>query len=119
MYRSHKKGTNMEIQMEINAAESVSPANVFAGVDEATLENRLAALEARLAELESSMTQNVTASAANMRKTLPAGMAVLLNKQGVAVDALEAGSLDVALSSLSIEQRIAVKSQLLRSGLMS
>jgi uncharacterized coiled-coil protein SlyX len=100
----------MEIQMEINAAE-------------ATFEARLAAVEAKIAELESAITANISASVTNARKTLPAGMATLLNKQGVAVDAamtsLEAGSLDSALTSLSLEQRIAVKAQLLRSGLLS
>lgn len=98
----------MEIQMEINAAE-------------ATFEARLAAIEATLAELESAIATNVSASVTNMRKTLPPGMATLLSKQGVAVDAmasLEAGSLDSALQSLSIEQRIAVKAQLLRSGMI-
>jgi hypothetical protein len=51
-------------------------------------------------------------------------MTTLLAKQGVTLDSLEpgslqAGSLDAALSSLSLEQRIAVKSQLLRAGLLS
>jgi hypothetical protein len=96
----------MEIQMEINAAE-------------ATFEARLAAVEATLAELQSALTANVSASVTNSRKTLPAGMATLLSKQGVAVESLEAGSLDNALASLSLEQRIAVKAQLLRSGLIS
>ena len=52
------------------------------------------------------------------RKTLPASMATLLAKQGVTVDSLEAGALDAALSSLSLEQRIAVKAQLMRSGML-
>ncbi len=48
-------------------------------------------------------------------------MTTLLAKQGVTLEAasLEAGALDAALSSLSLEQRIAVKSQLLRAGLLS
>ncbi|MBS1800028.1 MAG: hypothetical protein JSS95_09410 [Acidobacteria bacterium] len=96
----------MEIQMEINAAET-------------TFEVRLAAVEATLAELQSAMATNVSASVTNTRKTLPASMATLLSKQGVAVESLEAGSLDNALASLSIEQRIAVKAQLLRNGLLS
>ena len=44
-------------------------------------------------------------------------MTNLLAKQGVTVDSLEAGALDAALVSLSVEQRIAVKSQLMRAGL--
>ena len=47
----------------------------------------------------------------------------MLAKQGIAVEALgtgrmEAGSVDAALTSLSIEQRFAVKAELLRSGLL-
>jgi hypothetical protein len=53
------------------------------------------------------------------RKTLPTAMTSLLAKQGVAIDSLEAGAIDAALTSLSMEQRFAVKAQLLRSGLIS
>ena len=82
---------------------------------EAELERRLEEAEARIAEL--------TAAAATAgRKTLPSGMASMLAKQGVAVEAgavaLEAAALDGALASLSIEQRIAVKAELLRAGLL-
>ena len=52
------------------------------------------------------------------RKTLPISMVSLLAKQGVTVDSVEAGALDAALTSLSIEQRIAVKAQLMRAGLL-
>lgn len=53
------------------------------------------------------------------RKTMTAATVSLLAKQGISnLDSIEAGSLDAALTSLSIEQRIAVKSQLLRAGLL-
>jgi hypothetical protein len=43
----------------------------------------------------------------------------LLAKHGLTAGAeLNAGALDAALTSLSIEQRIAVKSELLRAGLV-
>jgi hypothetical protein len=45
-------------------------------------------------------------------------MVNLLAKQGVTVDSIEAGALDAALVSLSLEQRIAVKAQLMRAGLL-
>jgi hypothetical protein len=86
---------------------------------EAALEERLAAAEARIAELMASATNTVPTTVTNTRKTLPAGMATMLAKQGVTVDSVEAGALDTALTSLSLEQRIAVKAQLLRSGLLS
>ncbi len=54
----------------------------------------------------------------NGRKTLPVAMVNLLAKQGVTVDSMEAGAVDAALVSLSLEQRIAVKAQLMRAGLL-
>ena len=83
---------------------------------EAELEEKLAAAEAEIAELRAS---SVSATVTNGRKTLPVAMASLLTKQGVTVDSIEAGALDAALVSLSLEQRIAVKAQLLRAGLLS
>jgi hypothetical protein len=83
---------------------------------EAELEEKLAAAEAEIAELRAS---SVSTMVTNGRKTLPVAMASLLAKQGVPVDSIEAGALDAALVSLSLEQRIAVKAQLLRAGLLS
>ena len=92
---------------------------------EAELERRLVAAEAEIAELRAgtgNTPTSVTYSGAGTqgRKTLPASMVNLLAKQGVAVDSIsiEAGALDAALNSLSIEQRIAVKAQLMRAGLL-
>ncbi len=93
-------------------AEQQSVGPIVAAVEserEAELERRLEAAEARIAEL------TVGAATAG-RKTLPSGMASMLAKQGVTVDSMDAGALDGALSSLSIEQRIAVKAELLRLG---
>jgi hypothetical protein len=82
---------------------------------EAELEEKLAAAELRIAELQARVGAGASAPG---RKTLPAAMTSLLTKQGVTVDSLEAGSLDAALVSLSLEQRIAVKAQLMRAGLL-
>jgi hypothetical protein len=79
---------------------------------EAELEEKLAAAELKIAELQA------RGSVAAGRKTLPVSMTTLLAKQGVTVDSLDAGALDAALVSLSLEQRIAVKSQLMRAGLL-
>jgi hypothetical protein len=81
---------------------------------EVELEEKLAAAELRIAELQA----RGFGAAAPGRKTLPAAMTSLLAKQGVTVDSLEAGALDAALVSLSLEQRIAVKAQLMRAGLL-
>jgi len=89
---------------------------ISATVD-ADLEERLAAAETQIAELKAAAA-SVLVSVTNGRKTLPAGMTTLLAKQGVTVDSLEAGALDAALVSLSMEQRFAVKAQLMRAGLL-
>jgi hypothetical protein len=93
---------------------------------EAELEQKLAEAEARIAELcANASVQAAAAVSQNVgRKTLPAGMVAMLAKQGVALELgagavlIEAGALDGALSSLSIEQRIAVKAEMRRAGLL-
>ena len=87
------------------------------GRREAELEEKLAAAEAQIAELKAAV-GSVTAAVTHGRKTLPVAMVNLLAKQGVTVDSMEAGAVDAALGSLSIEQRIAVKAQLMRAGLL-
>ncbi len=85
----------------------------------ASVEARLAESESKLAELRASATSTVTnTNRESGRKTLPVAMVNLLAKQGVTVDSMEAGALDAALGSLSLEQRIAVKAQLMRAGLL-
>jgi hypothetical protein len=85
---------------------------------EAELAEKLAAAEAEIAELKAAAI-SVPVEVTNRRKTLPASMVNLLAKQGVTVDTIEAGAVDAALVSLSVEQRIAVKAQLMRAGLLS
>jgi phage protein D len=84
---------------------------------EAELEEKLAAAEAQIAELKAAAA-SVPVAVTHGRKTLPVAMVSLLAKQGVTVDSMEAGALDAALVSLSMEQRFAVKAQLIRAGLL-
>ncbi len=70
------------------------------------LKLKLNAAEAELTELRST-----PAVITNGRKTI-------FGKHPTAIDSVEAGALDAALISLSIEQRIAVKAQLMRAGLL-
>jgi len=87
---------------------------------EAALEERLAAAEAKIVQLEAeAAAKHAPEEVTNGRKTMPAAMVNMLAKQGVTVDSLDAGALDTALGSLSIEQRIAVKAQLMRAGVLS
>jgi len=79
---------------------------------ELELERRLAQAEQQIAELRAQELKS-----ASIRKTLPATTTQLLAKQGItSLDSIEAGALDAALTGLSLEQRIAVKAQLLRAG---
>ncbi len=116
----------MEIEMELDVAKdelAVALERMNAGLDlqgsntgdlqsdrERELERRLAEAEATIESLRAE-----AAARSSARKTAPAGAAAFAAREGVAV---EAGSLDGALRSLSIEQRIAVKSELLRTGLI-
>lgn len=93
---------------------------------EAELEQKLADAETRIAELSASAAVHAAAAVSQGagRKTLPAGVVAMLAKQGVALElgvgavSIEAGALDGALASLSIEQRIAVKAEMRRAGLL-
>jgi hypothetical protein len=54
------------------------------------------------------------------RKTLPAAVSTLLAKSGVGEGMqIESGTLDRALGALTIEQRIAVKAELARAGMIA
>lgn len=111
----------MELEMEAGAEVMVDRLRAAAEALEAAAD-RLAAVElqasatresdlaGRLAEAETTI---ASLRAQTGRKTVSAGS--LVAKEGVA---LEAGALDSALGSLSLEQRIAVKAQLMRSGLL-
>ena len=83
----------------------------------ADAQRRIADQAQRIAELEAAA-ESTTPDVAS-RKTVPTAMANLLSKQGVQLDSIEASSLDAALTGLSLEQRFAVKAQLLRAGLLS
>ena len=130
---------HMEMEMNINAGvalgETIDRLTAAATLLDQTVERlaeKIAAAEQKLAALEAGASTGVGAPSKlslggnqpTGRKTLPTQMTTLLAKQGVSLDALasdsiEAGAIDAALSSLSIEQRIAVKAQLLRAGLFS
>ena len=90
---------------------TVEPA--AAGDREAELAEKLAEAEHELAELKAA----ASATALNpLRKTVPASTSEMLAKHGIAEGPVDVRTLDAALAGLSLEQRIAVKSQLLRAG---
>ncbi len=102
---------------------------------EEELAQRLAAAEKEIAELtaaaerhkvaarEETQTADVLQAGATpkpvavpARRTLPAATTAMLAKHGIGEGPADVKVLDAALNGLSVEQRIAVKSQLLRAG---
>ncbi len=105
-----------QVTERLNRTETVT------ATGEAELERRLMAAELRLATLagDGGVRSETKVTA---RKTVPASVTHLLAKQGVQLEAMggesiQAGALDAALASLSLEQRIAVKAQLMRTGVL-
>ena len=76
-------------------------------------------LTEKLAEAERELTE-LRASAATivnpLRRTVPASTSEMLAKHGIGDGPVDVRALDAALAGLSLEQRIAVKTQLLRAG---
>jgi hypothetical protein len=80
---------------------------------EVELTEKLAAAERELIEMKAAATQNVLNP---LRRTIPAATSEMLAKHGIGEGPVDVRTLDAALNGLSLEQRIAVKSQLLRAG---
>lgn len=80
---------------------------------EAELAEKLAATERELAEVKAASAQNALNP---LRRTMPAATVEMLAKHGIGEGPVDVRALDAALSGLSLEQRIAVKTQLLRAG---
>jgi hypothetical protein len=101
-----------EVQAVCGEVEKIS-ATVEQGRREAELTERLAVVERELAELQAAAGSVVTNP---LRRTVPTGTSELLAKHGIGEGPVDVRTLDTALSGLSLEQRIAVKTQLLRAG---
>ena len=79
---------------------------------ETELAEKLAAAERELAEVKASA-PNILSP---LRRTMPAATAEMLAKRGIGDGPVDVNALDAALNGLSLEQRIAVKMQLMRAG---
>jgi len=88
-------------------------ATVEASQREEELQSRLHSAEQQLAELRASTASGVLTP---LRRTVPASTSEMLAKHGIGEGPVDVRTLDAALSGLSLEQRIAVKTQLLRAG---
>ena len=94
---------------------------------EEELQGKVESLERELAELRAVARPAVQAAAQNavqntakpleaLRKTLPSGTVEMLAKHGIGDSGVNVQALDAAMQGLSLEQRIAVKSELRRAG---
>lgn len=78
-----------------------------------------AALEKRMADLEKTNHDLKAQASRLVRKTLPPLVSSLLSKSNVeGGEKMNAGVLDKTLQSLSIDQRIAVKAEMARAGMI-
>ncbi len=80
---------------------------------EEELAEKLVATERELAELKAA---SAPTALNPLRRTVPATTSEMLPSMASAKGPVDVRTLDAALAGLSLEQRIAVKSQLLRSG---
>jgi hypothetical protein len=88
-------------------------ANVEQSRRETELGEKLAAAERELAELKAAGLPTVLNP---LRRTIPSSTSEMLAKHGIGEGPVDVRTLDAALAGLSLEQRIAVKTQLLRAG---
>jgi predicted RNase H-like nuclease (RuvC/YqgF family) len=95
---------------------------IVAAVDERSYEPERggsARLQERVAELEKSNSDLKAQAARMMRKTLPPMVSAILAKSGDADgEKIDKSVLDKSMHSLSVEQRIAVKAELARAGMI-
>ena len=95
---------------------------IIAAVDEGEIQaaaQTTGSVHTKIAELEKANHDLKAQSAAARRKTLSPMVTALLAKEGVEGDALiETPIVEKALAGLSIEQRIAVKAELARAGIL-
>jgi hypothetical protein len=80
---------------------------------EAELAEKLADAEREIKELKAAA---APAALHALRRTLPSSTTEMLAKHGIGDGPVDVRTLDAALAGLSLEQRIAVKTQLLRAG---
>lgn len=108
----------LEERLAAASALSGEVERISATVDQSRREEELAGkLAAAMRELEElKAAANVAAPLNAVRKTVPAATTEMLAKHGIGEGPVDVGTLDAALSGLSLEQRIAVKTQLLRAG---
>ena len=92
--------------------------NIAQGAERRQAEEAGGDLRERLAELEKSNAELKAQAARMARKTISPMVSALLGKNEVDGQQLDAAVLDRTLAALSVEQRIAVKAELARAGMI-
>jgi hypothetical protein len=107
-------------QRELSGDVERISATVETSRREEELLSRVQEMERELAELRAAAAGDGFPKALQpLRRTLPSSTAEMLAKHGIGDSAVDVRTLDAALAGLSLEQRIAVKSQLRRAGAMA
>jgi hypothetical protein len=106
-----------EKQRFLNGEVERISATVESSRREEELLAKLQAVERELAELKAGgPVEELPKALQPLRRTLPSSTAEMLAKHGIGDSAVDVRTLDAAMAGLSLEQRIAVKSQLRRVG---
>jgi len=107
----------LDQRLQAASALSGEVERISATVEQSRREDELATrLEAAQRELADLKAPAAPAHLPSLRKTVPAATSEMLAKHGIGDGPVDVRTLDAALSGLSLEQRIAVKTQLLRAG---
>jgi predicted RNase H-like nuclease (RuvC/YqgF family) len=111
---AHQEALNAKVDLIVAAVEERpgEPAQVEVDASETKR------LQEQLAELEKKNSDLKAQAVRLARKTLPAVVSALLAKNGGEGEAFDASALDKTLASLSVEQRIAVKAEMARAGIL-
>jgi hypothetical protein len=106
-----------EKQRFLNGEVERISATVESSRREEELLAKLQSVERELAELKAGgPVEDLPKALQPLRRTLPSSTAEMLAKHGIGDSAVDVRTLDAAMAGLSLEQRIAVKSQLRRVG---
>jgi Skp family chaperone for outer membrane proteins len=108
---------HQELNAKVDRIVAAIDDTIAARIDDAPGAPAATELKSRVAELERANQELKAQAARAARKTLPPLVSALLSKE-TAGDALDRAALDKALHSLSLEQRIAVKAEMARAGLL-
>jgi len=111
---AQQEALNAKVDRIVAAVEE----NIAQVVEQREAEGGGGNLQQRLAELEKSNSDLKAQTARMVRKTLSPVVSALLGKNEVDGQRLDAAVLDKTLAALSVEQRIAVKAELARAGII-